>query len=198
MFLNAIAEKLKRQSKDDFKGRHFEAWLIVGTDGTKMVPSAIKTSVDSGFLQPKPVPYVTKHLQQRIESDHFRTKKNMPKVGGFQSFITARRTIAGFEAMLWLNDLLARLFGLQILKSLKICNRPSKRAIAGGRRLLRHVMFQAVLVASYHSTALRVFADRLRDTGKPHKVVITAVARKLVTIANALCNARQNWAAQPA
>ena len=29
MILNAIAEKLKRQSKDDFKGRHFEAWLIV-------------------------------------------------------------------------------------------------------------------------------------------------------------------------
>jgi transposase, IS6 family len=28
MILNAIAEKLKRQSKDDFKGRHFEAWLI--------------------------------------------------------------------------------------------------------------------------------------------------------------------------
>jgi len=27
MILNAIAEKLKRQSKDDFKGRHFEAWL---------------------------------------------------------------------------------------------------------------------------------------------------------------------------
>ena len=27
--LNAIAEKLKRQSKDDFKGRQFEAWLIV-------------------------------------------------------------------------------------------------------------------------------------------------------------------------
>ena len=26
----------------------------------------------------------------------------MPKVGGFQSFNTARRTIQGFEAMLWL------------------------------------------------------------------------------------------------
>ncbi|XIE10205.1 DDE-type integrase/transposase/recombinase (plasmid) [Rhizobium ruizarguesonis] len=66
--------------------------------------------------------------QQGIESDHFRVKKNMPKIGGFQSFNTARRTIAGFEAMLWLrkgfglsgswtindqNDLLARLFGLQ-------------------------------------------------------------------------------------
>ena len=29
MILNAIAEKLKRQSKDDFKGRRFVAWLIV-------------------------------------------------------------------------------------------------------------------------------------------------------------------------
>lgn len=29
-------------------------------------------------------------------------------------------------------------------------------------------------------------ADRLRKAGKPHKVIITAVARKLVTIANAL------------
>ncbi|GLR60432.1 hypothetical protein GCM10007919_51610 [Rhizobium indigoferae] len=29
VFLNTIAEKLKRRSKDDFKGRHFEAWLIV-------------------------------------------------------------------------------------------------------------------------------------------------------------------------
>lgn len=29
MVLNAIAKKLKHQSKDDLKGRHFEAWLIV-------------------------------------------------------------------------------------------------------------------------------------------------------------------------
>nr|ALU64524.1 Mobile element protein [Rhizobium leguminosarum bv. viciae] len=29
VILNTIAEKLKRRSKDDFKGRHFEAWLIV-------------------------------------------------------------------------------------------------------------------------------------------------------------------------
>jgi transposase-like protein len=45
---------------------------------------------------------VTKILQQGIESDHFRVKQNMPKVDGFQSFNTARQTIKGFEAMLWL------------------------------------------------------------------------------------------------
>jgi transposase len=71
-----------------------------------------------------------------------------------------------------------------------------KRAIAGGRRALRHVMFQAALVAAHHNPSLRAFAERLRKAGKPHKVIITAVARKLVTIANALCKSRQKWTAK--
>jgi transposase len=73
-----------------------------------------------------------------------------------------------------------------------------KRAIGGGRRQLRHVMFQAALVASHHNPILKTFADRLRAAGKPHKVVITAVARKLVTIANALCKSRLKWTNQAA
>ena len=71
-----------------------------------------------------------------------------------------------------------------------------KRAVGGGRRVLRHVMFQAALVATHHNPSLKPFADRLRKAGKPHKVIITAVARKLVTIANALCRSRQKWAPQ--
>lgn len=71
-----------------------------------------------------------------------------------------------------------------------------KRAIGGGRRLLRHVMFQAALVASHHNPVLKVFADRLRIAGKPHKVIIVAVARKLVTIVNALVKSGQNWTPQ--
>ncbi|MBC6408682.1 MAG: IS110 family transposase, partial [Rhodobacteraceae bacterium] len=72
-----------------------------------------------------------------------------------------------------------------------------KRATGGGRRLLRYAMFQTALVASHRNPALKPFADRLRAAGKPHKVVITfaarktAAARKLVTIANALCKTRQ-------
>lgn len=73
-----------------------------------------------------------------------------------------------------------------------------KRAIGGGRRQLRHVLFQAALVASHHNPILKTFADRLRTAGKPHKVVITAVARKLVTIANALCKSRLKWTNQAA
>ena len=73
-----------------------------------------------------------------------------------------------------------------------------KGAIAGGRRALRHVMFQAALVASHNNPSLRSFADRLRKAGKPHKVIITAVARKLGTIANAFCKSRQKWTAATA
>lgn len=73
-----------------------------------------------------------------------------------------------------------------------------KRAIAGGRRALRHVMFQAALVAAHHNAIMKAFADRLRKAGKPHKVIITAVARKLVTIANALCKSGQKWTAAEA
>ena len=68
-----------------------------------------------------------------------------------------------------------------------------KRATGGGRHLLRHVMFQAALVAHHHNLVLKPIADRLRAASQPHKVVITAVARKRVTIVNALCKSRQNW-----
>ncbi|WP_161785411.1 transposase [Paenirhodobacter enshiensis] len=68
-----------------------------------------------------------------------------------------------------------------------------KRVIAGGRRALRHVLFQAALLASHHNPTFKAFADRLRKAGKSHKVIVTAVARKLVIIANALCKSRREW-----
>ncbi len=74
----------------------------IGTDSAGTYPPAIKAAKKQGQLARDPVHHVTKHLQQGIESDHFRLKKNMPRVGGFRSFNTARRSIQGFEAMLWL------------------------------------------------------------------------------------------------
>ncbi len=47
----------------------------IGIDGAGTFPPAIGDAVDGGLLAPDPVHYVTKHLQQGIESDHFRVKK---------------------------------------------------------------------------------------------------------------------------
>jgi transposase, IS6 family len=107
----------------------------IGTDAAGPYPPAITAARKAGLLARTPLHYVTKHLQQRIESDHFRVKKNMPWVDCFQSFHTARRTLQGFEAMLWLrkgfgcagvwtvreqNRLLALCFGLpEVNESLK-------------------------------------------------------------------------------
>jgi len=68
-----------------------------------------------------------------------------------------------------------------------------KRSIGGGRRAVRHVLFQAALVARQYNPVLRAFADRLKAAGKPHKVIITAVARKLMIIANAICKKDRQW-----
>jgi len=74
----------------------------IGTDAAGPYPPAIAATRKAGLLARTPLHYMTKHLQQGIESDHFRVKKNMPRIGGLQSFATARRTIQGFKAMLWL------------------------------------------------------------------------------------------------
>lgn len=68
-----------------------------------------------------------------------------------------------------------------------------KSAIAGGRRTLRHVMFQAASVAAHHNSNRQTFADHIRKSGKPQKVIITVEARKPVTIANAPCKSRLKW-----
>ncbi len=63
------------------------------------------THHQSGLPKPKPSRKTGARTMRgflRIESDHFRVKQPMPKVGSFRSFNTARRSIQGFEAMLWL------------------------------------------------------------------------------------------------
>lgn len=68
-----------------------------------------------------------------------------------------------------------------------------RRAIAGGRRALRQVLYQAALAAACHNPVLKALAKRLKGRGKPHKVVIIAITRRLVTIANAILKTGQTW-----
>jgi transposase len=72
-----------------------------------------------------------------------------------------------------------------------------RRAIAGGRRALRHVLFQAALAAACHNPVLKPVAQHLKMRGKPHKLVIVAIARRLVTIANAILKTGVPWRQNP-
>jgi len=59
-----------------------------------------------------------------------------------------------------------------------------KRTILGGRRALRTGLYMAALVAARHNPILAPFYQRLCAKGKPPKVALTAVMRKLLLALN--------------
>jgi transposase len=61
-----------------------------------------------------------------------------------------------------------------------------KRTIFGGRPAVRKVLFMAALVASRYNPVIKAFYQRLLAAGKPKKLALTACARKLLTILNAM------------
>ena len=61
-----------------------------------------------------------------------------------------------------------------------------KTRIGGGRAIVRHALYMPAVSASRFNSDLKEFYQRLRNAGKPHKVSITAVMRKLLIIANTL------------
>lgn len=67
------------------------------------------------------------------------------------------------------------------------------RRIQGGRSLVRSALYMAALTARRYNPALRAFAERLETAGKRPKVILAAVARKLLVIANAILRSRQPW-----
>ena len=61
-----------------------------------------------------------------------------------------------------------------------------QRHIHGGRAALRRVLYMAALAAIRHNPILKAFYTRLREKGKPAKVALTAVMRKLTVLLNRL------------
>jgi transposase len=65
--------------------------------------------------------------------------------------------------------------------------------IGGGRTVVRTAVFMGALVAKKHNPTLKVFFDRLVAAGKPKMVALIAVARKLLTILNAILRDSRPW-----
>ncbi|WP_141263505.1 transposase, partial [Bradyrhizobium sp. USDA 3456] len=61
-----------------------------------------------------------------------------------------------------------------------------KRKIAGGRKRVRDALYMAALNAVRRADPFKAFYARLRRAGKPAKLALIAVARKLLTVLNAM------------
>ena len=68
-----------------------------------------------------------------------------------------------------------------------------KSFIGGGRTSVRTILFMGAMVAKKHNPLLKAFFDRLVAAGKPKMVALIAVARKLLTILNAILRDQKPW-----
>lgn len=68
-----------------------------------------------------------------------------------------------------------------------------KSFIGGGRTSVRTALFMGAMVAKKHNPVLKAFYDRLVAAGKPKMVALIAVARKLLTILNAILRDQKPW-----
>ena len=68
-----------------------------------------------------------------------------------------------------------------------------KSMIGGGRSAVRAALFMAALSASRYNPGLNSFYQRLLALGKPKMVALVAVARKILTILNAMLRDKLAW-----
>jgi len=68
-----------------------------------------------------------------------------------------------------------------------------KSFTGGGRAGVRSAVFMAAMVGAKHNPVLKAFHQRLIAAGKPKLVALIAVARKLLTILNAILRDKTPW-----
>lgn len=67
------------------------------------------------------------------------------------------------------------------------------RVIWGGRASVRRILYLAAVTAARCHGDMKAFYQRLKANGKPPKVAIIAIARKLVVLANTLISEDRSW-----
>jgi len=72
-----------------------------------------------------------------------------------------------------------------------------KRSIWGGRGNVRAVLYMATVTAIRHNPVLKLMYDRLIQSGKLHRVAMTACMHKLLRICNAILSHHTPWSYQP-
>jgi transposase len=61
-----------------------------------------------------------------------------------------------------------------------------KRHIAGGRGVVRSTLYMAAMVAIQYNQTFKTSAQNMRQRGKPNKLIITAIMRRIIVIMNAV------------
>lgn len=71
-----------------------------------------------------------------------------------------------------------------------------KACVSGGRGNARQILYMASLSAAHSNSPFGIFYKRLREAGKPPKVALVALMRKMIIISNIMLQRNQIWIPQ--
>lgn len=164
---------------------------IVGTEQQRLTQSHDKSVQRMGLRLlkqlKKQIDQLDKMIKALIETDAGLKEQNdrMQQVTGIGK-VTASTLLAELPELGKLgNNEIAALAGLAPYNCDSGKHR-GRRVIKGGRVKVRRVVYMASLSAVRYNPILKAFYHRLLAAGKPKKLAITAVMRKLVVLLNRL------------
>ncbi len=165
--------------------------LRLGTAASKGLQKSLKKHI---VWLDKQIVEVDGDLNQRLrESDVWRAKDDLLRAIPGVGTVTSLTMLAKCPELGALNRReIAALTGVAPLANDSGKHR-GKRFIWGGRADVRAVLYMATISAIRCNDTIKTFADRLKQAGKPAKVVIVACMRKLLTIMNAMLKNNAAW-----
>lgn len=179
------------QRRRQLIGMRVQEMLRLGTAASKGMQKSLKQHI--AWLE-KRIVETDGDLKRRLrESEVWRVKDDLlqgiPGVGA----VTALTLLAKCPELGALNRReIAALVGVAPLARDSGKHR-GKRFVWGGRAEVRAVLYMATVSAIRCNHAITAFAERLKQAGKPPKVVIVACMRKLLTIMNTMLKNNSPW-----
>lgn len=136
--------------------------------------------------------------------DHLRTEDGLARRATILTSIPGVSTLTAVAMMVEMPEL-GTLGGKQAasLAGLAPMTRQSgtwrgRATIRGGRAMLRQALYMPTLVATRFNPDLKAKYEAMIAAGKPKKLAITALMRKILLLANALLRDNRTWIANPA
>lgn len=165
--------------------------LRLGATVSKPMQKSLKTHI--AWLD-KQIAHIDDDLNKQLRnSDIWRAKDDLLRAIPGVGMVTSLTLLAKCPELGTLNRReIAALAGVAPLANDSGKHR-GKRFIWGGRAEVRAVLYMATVSAIRCNDTIKHFANRLKQAGKPAKVVIVACMRKLLTIMNAMLKNNVPW-----
>ena len=185
------------QALSDLVARRRQIVTMIGSENQRLTRASVRTA--------KSIRRLVKALEAELDDINADIDQTIRRMPNWLEKVELMKSVPGIGdqiARALIADLpeLGRLDRRQIasLVGLAPWTRQSgrwrgKSIIGGGRASVRTVLYMGAQVAARYNPTLKAFRDKLVAAGKPKNVAIIAVARRLITILNAIIRDNQPW-----